>query len=72
MFSRTITLLLKVLSAIFCAVPALSRVLPLMTSGPVASTMAISQAAASGAPGLLTKPSVRAPASRAACAAPIA
>ena len=64
------TLLLKVLSAIFCAVPAFSRVLPEMTSGPVSSTTESSQAAASGAPGLLTMATVNAPAARAASAAP--
>ena len=69
LFSRTITALLKVFSAIFCAVPAFSRVLPLMTSGPVSSNTPNSHAASSGAPGLLAKPTVSAPAVRAVCAA---
>ena len=42
LFKRTITALEKVFSAIFCAVPALSRVLPEMISAPVSSVMPIS------------------------------
>ena len=42
------------LSAIFCAVPAFSRVLPLMSSEPVSSNDAdLGLADATGAPGLL-------------------
>ena len=67
---RTISALEKVLSAIFCEVPALRRVLPEMISLPVSSVMPISACAASGEPGLLAMPMVKAPAVRAACKAP--
>jgi len=61
----------KVLSAIFCAVPAFSRVLPEITSLPVWSVMEMSAPRVSGAAGLLAMPIVRAPAARAASSAPI-
>src|SRR5260370_29095179 len=53
-------------SAIFWAVPALSRVLPEMISGPVSSVMPISASTTIAACGLFAKPIVSAPARRAA------
>ena len=61
----------KVFNAIFCEVPAFSRVLPEMTSLPVFSVMAISAPSVTGAAGLLAMPIVSAPAARAASSAPI-
>ena len=70
--SRTIRAVEKAFSAIFCAVPAFSRVLPDTSSGPVSRVRPISACAASGEPGLLARPMVSAPASRAARNAPSA
>ena len=70
LWSRTITAEEKVFRAIFWEVPALSRVLPEMTSGPVSRVMPTSAPAARGEPGLLAMPMVKAPADRAAARAP--
>ncbi len=70
MFKRTISALEKVFSAIFCEVPALRRVLPETTSGPVSRVTPISASCVTGASGLLAKPTVSAPTARAAWIAP--
>ena len=66
----TMTALEKVLSVIFCAVPAFNRVLPAITSGPVAMVMPMSASWATALSGLLAMPMVSAPDARAACNAP--
>ena len=58
---RTITPVEIMLSTILVAVPALRRVLPVSTSGPVAGVMAISAASASAEPGTQLNPTVRDP-----------
>lgn len=63
--SRTITIVENMLSTSFCAVPALSRVEPLITSGPTSTSIACSAAALSGVPVLHDSPTVSAPSARA-------
>src|SRR2546427_1081706 len=63
--SRVNTPVLIMFSVTFCAVPALSRVEPAMTSGPASTSIAMSAAAASGDAGVQVSPTTRAPARRA-------
>ena len=67
---RTMIAVESVFKAIFCAVPAFSRVLPDTSSDPVSSVMPISACVMTGASGLLARPMVSAPRARAARIAP--
>jgi len=63
------TPVLIMFKAAFCAVPAVSLVEPAITSGPVATSMAMSVAVPSGDPGAQLSPTTRAPARRASATA---
>jgi len=60
---------LSALSAIFCAVPALRRVEPVIASGPTTSAIGTSTIVSKGQGSLQAMPTVRAPARRASSSA---
>ncbi len=70
--SRIMVSVETMLSTSFWAVPALSRVEPVSSSGPTTTSMPCSAAAARAEPALQASPTVRAPRSRAYVTAPTA